>query len=975
MLKALSLLLLFSLSFGGELYYCVQLASSNKAQPLLELLEDLKRFPDARVERIKGLYTLRVGYFKSKREAGELLPQLKGVFPDAFVRRCAYKPERIVHRKEEEVREEESSELLQLITSALIGAGRLNDALKVARRALELYPNDPYWLETYGNLLLWTGKTNEALLPLLKAYKLTKKRKLAKRIYSLALALGRYEVAKEVMHSAGASAKEIEEVYRTLGELDELIKFLKGRRDKHSLISLAEILFALGRKEEALEAVSEAEKLYGLEPHEVLLKVEILYSMRRFSDALLLMKRYAGKVPEDFPEFWSMFSDIAWMLGDYESAKSAVLKLILWEKAKPGDYYRALDLLEDEPSKAISVALRAWEKFRLLPFLERALSVAYKHRMWEEVVRIARRYPELVRRRDYALSYLAGALVNLGKKEEAYRIVERRLKEKPTDYLLTFYIYLLIENKETTRLERVVRKFKRKSKDIPLPFIYAYIFLKKGKEAHELYKEAGVEDELLLADIFYLLGREDESRNLRFSVFRKMKKRVRENPQLLTEPEFLREFLYVGMDFIKEGAYERLLLSARDVLDEKVWKELYLSFLFRKSRYPEILFLVRRKDYPLQPWMEVNLFLYLNDTTALKDVLIRRPQALSTRDRVEALRRVKAYSQALYYAFLGLEDNPEDYQLYKQMRDLVVESEDKLSVRSSLLLRKAYTESRTDLTLHLRNLQKGFGGGLSLSFMSPLSRREDLLRKAPAGYRAGVFIERLFERSRLRAEGGVFSRLEPVLYGRVSYEVYELFRTYLRLEGVLSGEPHETLYLYLGGLKDYVSVSAVHNLTNRLYLLFEGEKSFFFSPDRTKEGEGLSFVFSINHKVRVNYPDYTFKLFYEFADFMQKSRRGSIREILPGEGFTVIPASYKNIGGGFLFGYENRDYYTRVWRPFVDVSFGHNTKFGFFVNVSGGIGGQLLDKDHLYIEGALGRNMGGVQETILNLGVGYNRWF
>ncbi|TCK05279.1 alginate export family protein [Phorcysia thermohydrogeniphila] len=100
---------------GDRDYYCVQLVTSPYPSQLVEMATELSgRFEDVRVEKIGSLYTLRVGFWDRVREGKDVLRELKRRFPSAFMRVCAYKPERwifpskVVRKREQEVEEVEN---------------------------------------------------------------------------------------------------------------------------------------------------------------------------------------------------------------------------------------------------------------------------------------------------------------------------------------------------------------------------------------------------------------------------------------------------------------------------------------------------------------------------------------------------------------------------------------------------------------------------------------------------------------------------------------------------------------------------------------------------------------------------------------------------------------------------------------------------------------------------------------------------
>ncbi|WP_457681432.1 SPOR domain-containing protein [Thermovibrio sp.] len=81
-------------------YYCIQVLSGTNLKDMKKLAEKMKGLPFVRVEKIGRAYTLRVGFWESVKGARELLPEVKKYSRSAFVRDCAYKPQRWVYPKE-----------------------------------------------------------------------------------------------------------------------------------------------------------------------------------------------------------------------------------------------------------------------------------------------------------------------------------------------------------------------------------------------------------------------------------------------------------------------------------------------------------------------------------------------------------------------------------------------------------------------------------------------------------------------------------------------------------------------------------------------------------------------------------------------------------------------------------------------------------------------------------------------------------
>ena len=94
-----TLLLIFNTAKAEESYYCIQVESSRSPSYLIKKAKRLrkKKFPSVRVERINGIYTVRVGFWKHIQQAKEFLSLHNEDLKGSFVRKCYLKPERWIY--------------------------------------------------------------------------------------------------------------------------------------------------------------------------------------------------------------------------------------------------------------------------------------------------------------------------------------------------------------------------------------------------------------------------------------------------------------------------------------------------------------------------------------------------------------------------------------------------------------------------------------------------------------------------------------------------------------------------------------------------------------------------------------------------------------------------------------------------------------------------------------------------------------
>ena len=866
--------------------------------------------------------------------------------------------------------------LMKMVFSSLVGAQKFKEALQVAQKGTLLFPKDPYWWENYAQLLIWTNQPEKALEPMLKAYELTGSKEIAQRLFSLAVAFKDYRLAERLIPVVNPNYKDSVYIYMQTGNVEALITYLKNENSLEAKELLAELFFTLGRLDEALSVIDDAVKTFGADENLVLLKAQILYAKREHNKALQVLKENAKK-SIDNAEFWETLSDLAWMLGDYETAYKASKRLVESDRGRAEDYQRMVEFLaEKDPQEAIRLAQEGYAKFRVLFFVELLFYIAYKNQLWDSILSLAeeRDIKNLILSRDYLLSYYASALIAKGEKDKAFKLIEERLAQSISSELLSFYIYTLLEEEQVGRLIKAITNYRNYALQAPNAFISAYIKLQRGKEAYALYRRAGLKNEVLLADILSALGKEDEAKQLRWRAFQKRREELKKNPSLAQDESFINEYLYLASEFMSEQAFELYLLSVKNLLPEKTWRRFYLAHLLSRERHDRALRLVKFLGYKEEAWMAMSRYLYYDERAEIKDLLERAGDLIPRRDRVEALRRVYAYKEALTVAFEKLEQAPYDYRLYKQLRDLAVDHGNRLEISNTYQSRKGYAELGQTYRITLREVRKGVSVGVEGSYFLLAYKRANTLKKAPKGYSAGIHLSRNTEKDHLGVRFGVRERLEAVPYLELSWTTYRIKRSAFEIKVGKNAESDETLYLYLGGVKDYLRISFSHNLTNRTTLAFQAEKSYYKDTDGTKLGEGNSYYAGLSHYLFYAYPDIQLRFYGQVFNSSSTGSLGKLQKIAP-NGAVIIPQSYSLLGAGISVGYFDKERYRRPLRPFLSLDIGLNSRFGAFFSLRGGAGATVWDKDKLLFEAGLSTNAGATKETQLFINSHYIRLF
>ncbi|HQA04536.1 MAG TPA: hypothetical protein PKZ17_07385, partial [Thermodesulfovibrio thiophilus] len=124
--------------------------------------------------------------------------------------------------REQKKQLDNDAELYRLLLSSLLGSNKLQEAEKIAYKGTLLFPDDPYWWKTYAEILIWNGKSSEAVMPLIKAFELSKDRSIAEKAFRIAIATNRYDIAKKLLNYVKASLLEQRAIYDALGDVEGL---------------------------------------------------------------------------------------------------------------------------------------------------------------------------------------------------------------------------------------------------------------------------------------------------------------------------------------------------------------------------------------------------------------------------------------------------------------------------------------------------------------------------------------------------------------------------------------------------------------------------------------------------------------------------------------------------------------------------------------------------------------------------------
>ncbi len=892
-------------------------------------------------------------------------------------------------------------ELLKLMLNSFLWSKDLKNAYRVAKKGVKLFPKSRFWLKKAGDISLWTGRIKEAEDYYYRLYLLTGDKKLRKKLIDLSISLKDYSLSvrlleEEIKENNLKNWKKLAGLYEKLGQPDKALELLEKIYKKHKkseyLKEIVKIQLLLGYTKQAFKNLEKLKKTGDLDSKYALYLSNFLYLKKKYDQSLNTLLSIKDKVSVKNFDYWRTLSDLAWNLRDYRNAVYASKILINSGKGRNVDYERLIIYLQTQKradyKKIYRYSYEGWKKFHSETFFYYLIDSLYKQKKYTKVIKtiqtLEKKYFDRLKFYDYIWFYYGNSYLKLGKKAKAVEIYQKAIKYNPenTDLIASF-LWTLIDLEDEKRLKKYLKKYEYIAKgDDKLDLVYgsAYSLLQNSLKSlyylnREIRKNPNDPDTLILyGDTTDLSGRTDQAYYYRFKAWKILKEKLKKDPSLLKDKSFLKEIIYISFYFVPPESIKKLLENGKKYLNKKDYYNLLITwFLMRDKNLPAEYIINRFKKG--KPWMLLNVALKNWDKDRINALLEKKRSRLPIRDRVEASLRVDRVKLSEQLAFEGMEKNRFDSLLYRQFRDIIMDNESVFKVKGEYQNREKNEQFtlKTSVKYYLKSNYYIYGA-VSKSFI--LSKNGDLFRYLPSNYtETRLGIGRNLSRYKWEAGMTYNSGLKgnTGFYGQ--FEYYSYNRLWTGVKVGISQRSDETLYLYYGGLSDYIKLFLSYNLTEKIGINSDFSIASYKSVDGKNIGKGKIFNVEGYYKIRSGYPDFTVSIYSRNGLFSEKNQKGKINSISVIYNPDVLPENYCEFGGNFFFGYEHKEYYTRIFRPFMSLGSYFNCVTGFGYGFDLGIGGHLFQQDHISIGTSYYKGTQGTNDFIIRFYVNYNLWF
>ncbi len=893
----------------------------------------------------------------------------------------------------ERIEKTKKEALLKLYLDIFLASKDLSNAYYVAKIGCKRFPHESYWWKRLADICTWTNRPREAMKSYLRLYKITKKEEYKKKAFNLSVLCNRFDIAKDILEmdlkmGLFPELKDLVYIYEQSGYLFELIRILERRYGSTGSLAVLKILVRLywsyGMVNKAIKAMEELEQKRPLSSKEALLFSEMLYSQRRYEDSLAILKRYIKRATKKDVEFWQTLSDLAWAEGDYLAAIKASSMLYKTKKARAIDYER-LYLFYYSNNRfdlTLKYSIEGYKKYKKPYFFFAFLNTAILLKKWDMIIReIGKlREKELMgfAKDPHFIATQALVFIKTGNMEKGKRLLQCALRKGFNLEVLSYYLHILLETRNIKEIKDVIKGYERYTKDyneLIIPFVSCHLLLQDGRNALRLINLVPIKsysNMLLKADILSLMGKEEEANKIRFSLWRRMKKRLKKEEKIIRNKEFLENFLRVAIHFEASPTLRRYMELGKRILDKNRYMNILISYLLYIGARQEAEFLIKRRHYPADPWVRLSLCLWKHDKYETERILRSHGDILPIRDRIEGLKRVGRIGEAMAQIFKGLDRNQYDSALWDQSRELVSRYKTQIITDSHYLKRGGYKEILNKSSI--RTQKRGFFIKLTNRAESKISEDKETIQDSPSFIdETRLSITKAHGRQIWTGYIGMLDSLRTNPIFGIKWQGNMPHNTSLSVEVAYNKRADDTLFLYIGGMKRCINIQTSKPLMPRIFTTINSHYNRYYSQDNRYLGYGLGEYLELLYMLRLGYPDVGIRLYLQHETYDEKKGgKGVIEKISPYIENPILPESFNQMGFGIILGYQNKESISKKWKPFLKLDTSINDETGHGLSIEGGISAPiLLGHDNLNIGINYIRGFRGTEDTYYNL---YIKW-
>ncbi len=920
--------------------------------------------------------------------------------------------------------------IYELAYTVYVENGAVEAAYDVAVAASAAVPEDLTWRQRWAQVAEWTGRGAEALAQ----WQVVVQQQPSPEAWAALVRLGRglrnlqaWAFGLEEMNKALGllphHMKELAGVYEEMGEPEKAIAQLQHAFDQapkqEVLEDLGLVYERMGRTQEALEVFDILSAQYGSTMKLAKKRARLLYEQGKLREALTVLTEQQDKAPLDDFHYWETLGDIAWDLQEDAVSRQAYETLFQHKELSAFELERYVWLVKgDDPQLGIQLAQYGWQRFFKVGFFLLGVDILQEEKEWDALARMLEDVTESQLRilEPHQQYWLVRAEVfsRKGDLERAFEAYQEALRHEPHSPVIRLaMLWLLIDGQQLEQLHSLLVKWEKSAaadSRFWSAFATAYMLLGQPLQALPYFEQKFQESPhdylwvLYYADVLELTGQRSHAWELRQYAWVTLRKEAQSSDDLDWNRDVM--LVYGRLALTRESGDRVLALFLRLLRQQPdaATKELILSWYLSREKYDPARFWLWRyyaRQLSKPNFASLALALIDNNKVVLDRLLSEKSHSLDRLQQVEAAKRLRRDQLVQTLASEGVESSPTPDLYARVLSDSVLshmasplDTHQQLSLTAQLWSGVPHVntrfrfQNRSPLVFQqieqLWNVPLGrgieFHPFISHGWQHNTDRK--VFRRVPrADTRIGGYLQwnmgpvlgefSLYHRQALSAFVSLRGRTQLTWGGRTTSE----FLIGRNLEADIS------VGMLVGGVQDLLRMNHTYQVSKWDTAFLQFDYPRFYSQDRRFLGQGIAVEGAWSHRLRLAYPDITFRL---SGNWQRYSRRQEVSGKLPRlfssqhssiPVSNVLPKTFSQIELGAGVGESTFFSYGKNIRPFLFGGVNLNPETSVGANISGGIKGSVIGQDQLSLYGRYLRGGFRQDSTVTEWGLQYQLWF
>lgn len=983
--------------------YTIQLKSVSSHDKSVNKFTNAIYPPECKLMQIGTILTVRCGCYEHIKTPKKKLINYQKEYKYAYIA-TTYKYRFDTKRATIKVTKKNTrsiystDEELKLMLQTFLYSNDLVHAYKTALIGYKKYPHSYYWNQKMAEISKWSGKGNEAIKYMKVMYYQKRDTKIAKEIIDYGLSDYQYVAIKDLVtrefkyNPNKTNLERMVFVYTQIGEPKKVAKLLtevakKSKEKSRYLDQALQIYLDMGDLNAASKIVSiiESENLYTLK--NVKLISYYYYSKRNIPASYNVLNKINMRGEYD-QKLYKLKSDLGWYLQDYSHATAASTILISKKDGRLVDYERVLYHAQPTDKRLAShTALAAYDKFKrsylFYLFANNALASKDIDTLQKTINIIDKSNSPLLEESDY---WFIKAMMyhQQNRKELSELAIGEALLLNPNSIQtiltgISFYMeYEMFDALNSELIELSTNINLSENFYYPLASLFHSVhninlsayYVNKLIKMHDPVIQT-TEFKFLQADLQSDKNNENGSIKIIREISAKLKAQAEKNPELLTSDSYLYSYLRAELNLRSSDDFEKEFIQAKKYLTKRHSDDLSYAYATKISSQEEAhKVYIETKDKAI--WLEFANAIDQQNHTNIEELLFSYLNVISPGDATLSAENDGQIALAQSSAFNTLNKNDDNQNAYIAMLNLSKKRSDATDIKISYYNRDPLLRKYTTIT-NSNYIANGFYLLSNAEYYLNNDLDKNILRTVPNdSFNFHLGLKKEFNRADITLYGGYADSMD-------NYYLFSLFGNYqltYKLNigaGIyINNKTDESTQLLLGGKKNELELHAQYDFfhSTSLELLYQYNK--YNSQDNVYLGNGNYARANLSHQIRRGYPDMRLGIFADSARYNESSGSRGVIDKLQSKTTQVLPNDFVNAGIDFAYGMQNSDIYTRVWRPYLELSSYYSTELAAFsYGFHAGIGGKVFSQDHLVIGTSYTNDVNGIGGSIFELFLNY----